>query len=224
MNVILLILEILVAFSLLLFAKKIFGKTGVFLWIGIASIIANIQVVKSIDLLGISATLGNVMFASNFLATDILSECYGKKEAKKGVYVGLFSVTTYLIFTQLTIAFIPNEIDTAQGSMKSLFSIAPRACTASIVMYFIANVADVYLFEKIRSKSDKLWVRNNISTIICNCLENFGFVFLAFIGIYEVKDILVIALSTSAIEIFIALCDTPFLYIARKIKEIKEVR
>lgn len=218
MNEILLIIEIIVVFSILLLSKKLFGKTGVFVWIAIASILANIQVVKSIDMFGISATLGNVLFASNFLATDILNECYGKKEAKKGVYIGLFSVIIYLIITQLSLLFIPNTIDIAQSSMETLFSLAPRVCISSLVMFYIANIVDVHLYDKLHKKfkGKKMWLRNNIATITCNCLENFGFVLLAFIGVYPINEVLMIAISTCIIEIGIALCDTPFLYLAKK--------
>lgn len=221
MNEFLMIIEIIIMFGMLVLAKKFFGKEGVFVWIGIASILANIQVSKCINIFGISGTLGNVMFASNFLATDILSECYGEKEARKGVYIGLFSVIVYLICMQLSIVFIPNEIDEVNSAMKTLFGFAPRICISSLIMFFIANLVDVKLYNylKKKCKNKKLWFRNNISTIICNCLENFGFVFLAFLFTYPFIDILEIAISTCIIEILIAVCDTPFLYIASKIKD-----
>lgn len=218
MNETLLLIETAIVFSMILLAKELFGKNGLFLWIGIASILANIQVVKSIDIFGISATLGNVLFASNFLATDILSECYGKEEAKKGVYIGLFSVIVYLAITQLSLLFTPNEIDVAQNAMQTLFSLAPRVCIASLTMFFVANYIDVHLYERLskRFKGKKLWLRNNVSTITCNCLENFGFVLLAFLGTYPLSEVLWIAVSTCIIEIGIAICDTPFLYLATK--------
>lgn len=86
-------------------------------------------------------------------------------------------------------------------------------------MYFVANIADVLLYNKIKEKTGEklMWLRNNVSTILCNCLENFFFIFFAFVGIYSMKDILIIALSTSVIEAIIGLCDTPFLYLAKKI-------
>ena len=175
MNEFLMIIEIIIMFGMLVLAKKFFGKEGVFVWIGIASILANIQVSKCINIFGISGTLGNVMFASNFLATDILSECYGEKEARKGVYIGLFSVIVYLICMQLSIVFIPNEIDEVNSAMKTLFGFAPRICISSLIMFFIANLVDVKLYNylKKKSKNKKLWFRNNISTIICNCLKKY---------------------------------------------------
>lgn len=223
MNEILLFAEILVVFSLILVFKRFLGSVGLFVWIGLAAVIANIELVKSINIFGMSATLGNVMFASIFLATDILTECYGRKEAKKGVFVGLFSVAVFIVCSQISILFKPNEIDIAHEAMTSLFTLSPRVCAASTLMFFVANLSDVYLFDKLRKKFDgkQMWLRNNISTIVCNCLENFGLFFLAFSGVYPAKDLVVMALTSSVIEIIIAICDTPFLYAAKRMKTSK---
>lgn len=216
-NELLLFIEIITVFTLLLLTKKLFGKNGLICWVAIASIIANIEVTKSVNIFEISATLGNVMFASNFLATDILSECYGKKYAKQAVGIGIFAVVVYIVNMQISLLYSPNNIDIAHTSMESLFSLAPRICIASVLMFALSNIADVLMFERLRAKfnGEKLWLRNNVSTITCNCLENFGFVFLAFYGIYDITSLLIIAVSTSIIEIIIAICDTPFLYIAK---------
>jgi len=216
MNLLLLFVEIIVYFSILLLMNKFFKKEGCYVWIAIASILANIQVCKNIDLLGISATLGNVLFASNFLATDILNELYGKKQAKKGVYIGAIAIIISIIITQITLLFTPNEFDFVNDSMKTLFEFNFRVSLSSLFMYVVANYADVVLYAKL--KKLKLWQKNNLCTILCNCLENFGFIFLAFGGLMTFKELLIIALSTSAIETIIALFDTPFLYLARKFK------
>ena len=60
-----------------------------------------------------------------------------------------------------------------------------------------------------------MWFRNNISTILCNCTENFLFSIFAFVGTYPILYCLEIAVAGSLIEMLIALCDTPFLYIAK---------
>ena len=214
MNLLLLFVEIILYFSILLIMNKVFKKEGVYVWIAIASILANIQVCKNVDLVGISATLGNVLFASNFLATDILSELYGKKEAKKGVYIGAIAIIISIIITQLTLMFTPNEFDFVNDSMKTLFEFNLRVSLSSLFMYIVSNYADVILYSKL--KKLKLWQKNNICTILCNCLENFGFIFLAFGGLMSFKELIIIALSTSAIETIIALCDTPFIYLAKR--------
>lgn len=221
MNEIILLVEVISMFGALLMFKKMFGKTGLFLWIGLASVLANIQVVKSIEMFGISGTVGNVMFASVFLATDLLRECYGKSEAKKGVYIGVASVVLFLTCTQITMLYKPCSIDISQDSMETLFALSPRVCAASLSMYALANFLDVAVYDKLYAVFDgkKMWLRNNVSTVLCNCLENFGFVFLAFVGVYPIEEVLAIAVSTCLIEVGIALCDTPFLYIGKRLKE-----
>lgn len=224
MNEALLFVEIAVVFGMILLFKRFLGASGLFAWIGIAAIIANVELVKGVNIFGLSATLGNVMFASVFLATDILSECYGEKEAKKGVYVGLFSVIAFIVCTQIALLFVPNELDFAHEPMKELFSITPRVCASSVLMFFLANIADVFLYNKLKVAfgGKKMWLRNNLSTIVCNCLDNFGLMFLAFYGVYPVKELLIISLTSCFIEIIIALFDTPFLYLAKGKQEYTE--
>lgn len=218
MNEILLFVEIIIIFSIVLLTHKLFKKEGLIAYIGVASILANIQVAKQITIFGLDATLGNVMFASTFLATDILTEYYSKKDAIKGVNVGLMGVIIYLICSQMGLLFVPNNFDFVNDSMQNLFSLTPRICVSSVVMYYIANRIDVVIYNKLKLKNTKMWFRNNLCTILCNCAENFGFCFLAFYGVYDANIILSIAITTCIIETIIALCDTPFLYLARKLK------
>ncbi len=219
MNIVLGIISIIATFSIVVCMEKMFKKEGLYVWISIATIMANILVCKSIDILGLTASLGNVMFASIFLATDILSEKYDVKDSRKAVMLAIASQIIFILATTLAVSYIPSETDLSHESMKTLFSINARVSISSIVMFGASNMLDIYLFEKLKKKFPKqLWLRNNVSTIISNCLENYFFVFFAFVGIYDYSTILSIATTTSILEIIIAICDTPFMYIAKKLK------
>ena len=220
MNNVLLIISIIGVFTSILIIKKLFGKEGLIGYMAIATILAEIGVVKSVNILGLSATLGNVLFASNFLVTDILTECYGEKEAKKGIKFAVFSVILFILIMQVMLLFVPSEIDFAQESMKTIFGLIPRISIASIVMLTISNFVDVKLYSWLKKKTNNkfIWLRNNISTILCNGTENFIFTFLCFTGIYDFSTMIAIATATTIIETIIAICDTPFLYMSKKIK------
>jgi len=156
------------------------------------------------------------MFASNFLATDIISEKYGKQYSKKAIMLGFVSAIIFVVTTQIGLLFIPDETDLVQESMQTLFAINLRTSIASLTMYFISNMFDVWLFDKLKEKfPKKLWLRNNIATIVANCSENFFFAFLAFVGVMDMGTILSIAITGSILETIIAICDTPFLYWAK---------
>lgn len=225
MNELVFAVELFVVFGLVLFVSKIFKKEGLIAWVGLASVLANVITAKNADIFGLSTAIGTVMFASTFLATDILSELYGKKEAKKAIYFGLFSSVVLIIATQVALLYKPSDFDYTDGSMRTLFGLNLRISISSIVMYFVANMADIYIFDKLKQKTNNkmLWLRNNVATILCNCLENFGFIFFAFVGIYDMPTILTIALSTSVIELIAAIVDTPFLYLAVRKGKTKNV-
>ena len=219
MNIVLGIISIIATFSIVVGIEKIFKKEGLYAWISIALITANILVAKNINILSLQATLGNILFASTFLATDILSEKYSTKESRKAVNIGIVSVILFTVATQFSLLFKPNELDMVNNNMKNIFAFNLRISASSIVMCYLSNLLDIYLFEKIKKRiPNKLWLRNNIATIISNCLENYLFTIFAFIGIYDLKTILSIATTTTILEIIIAICDTPFLYFSKKIK------
>ena len=223
-NEFIMLLEIVVVFSIVLLSHKFFGENGLMAWMAVASCIAQIGAAKTVSILGMGTSAGSVLFASTFLVTDILAECYGRKAAKKAVFVGLASVLSFVIATTFINVMAPAPADHANDAVAALFGLVPRISIASIVMYFIANMADVFIYSKSKEKTGNrfMWLRNNISTILCNGAENFFFFGLAFAGIQPWNVIFELALSTTIVETIIAVCDTPFLYLATKIGRNKE--
>lgn len=221
MNNLLFFVTAFVTFGILVCVSTKFGKDGIYAWIGMAVVVANIFVCKSVDLFGFSATLGNVLFGTVFLATDILTENYGVKEAKKAVWLGISIEVITIILTQIALLFTPNAYDFVDGSMQTIFGLFPRVAIASCSMFVFSNQLDIFLFEKIKEKTKGkyLFLRNNVATIVSQCIENFLFYVIAFLGVYPMKDLVSMTFVCCCIEIIVALLDTPFLYLAVKRKE-----
>ena len=218
MNEALFIITMAFNFVGILVAYKLFGKTGLFVWIGMATVITNLETPKTVDVIGLSVALGNVIYGSTFLCTDILSEQYGGKEARKGVALGFFTVIIFTILTQVTLLYIPNSSDFADDAMHTLFSLMPRICIGSIIAYAISNTLDTYTFDWIRKRiPSHLWVRNCFSTLTSQLIDSFLFVFIAFAGLMPMQVLIELSLTTYAIKAIVAICDTPFIYIAKRI-------
>jgi uncharacterized integral membrane protein (TIGR00697 family) len=200
--------------------EKIFKKEGLYIWTAIALIMANILECQTVGLFnGFTSTCGNVLFASVFLSTDIMSEKYGSEYSKKAIKLAVVAMIAFTIIMQIGLLFTPDETDFAHDAMTTLFGLNLRITISSLVMFFISNNLDIFLFEKIKTKlPNQLWVRNNVATIISNVLENYFFIFFAFVGLYDIPTMLNIATTISVVEIVIALFDTPFLYISKKLK------
>lgn len=220
-NVALLLCETLVIFGSLVLVYKYFSKDGLFMWAGLAPVLANIMTVKNTSILGFNSTCGTVLFASVFLCTDIISEHFGEQASKKAVYIGVVSNLIFIVSSQICLKYIPSEVDVMSNTLKDLFSLNLRVTLSSILCYLLSNIGDVIIYNKLknRTKGKLVWLRNNVSTIICNCTENFAFIFLAYVGIFNIQTIISIAVATCVIETIVAILDTPFLYIARGIRQ-----
>ena len=220
MNELLFFLSILLYFSLMLVSYYFFGKQGLFVWICFGVVIANIEAIKLVTFFGYSVTLGNVLYASTYLATDIISEKYGKEEANKTVNLGFFAMIAFILVTQFMLLFIPDTGDFAHEAMVTLFQITPRVCLASIVTYVIMQKVDIILFHKIRAKTKGkyLWLRNCGSTMTSQFFDSIIFNVVAFYGIYDNQTLISIILVTYLLKFIIAACDTPFCYLAVKLK------
>lgn len=227
MNEILLIGSLVVIYAGILLLYRIFGKQGMFLWTVIATISANIEVLIVVNAFGMEMTLGNILFASTFLVTDILSELYGKKEAQKAVYLGIATSIAFIIISQSWLYYIPNENDFAMPHIQTIFSNTPRLMIVGIAVYAIVQLFDVWAYHKWWKLTENkfgdsrrfLWIRNNGSTLISQLINAVLFTWGAFAGVYDTGTLVSIAIASYVIFIVTSLADTPFVYLARKIHD-----
>ena len=223
-NEILWLVMLLANFLLIILAYKLFGKWGLITWIPISVIVANIQVIQTIQLFGLVATLGNIVYATSFLVTDILSENYGKEEAKKAVWIGFFSLISMTLLMNLALAFLPLAGDAFAGTTheatSTIFKLMPRIAVASLAAYLLSQRHDVWAFhfwKKRFEKDSQLWLRNNLSTMVSQLIDSIVFVAIAFYGVYETGVLLEILITTYFLKWIVAAADTPFVYWAKRI-------
>ena len=86
-NGILIILSFIFIYGSIVLFYRYFGKKGLLAFNVLATLLANIEVLILVRAFGVEMTLGNVLFASTFLITDILSENHSRKDANKAVII-----------------------------------------------------------------------------------------------------------------------------------------
>ncbi|MBA8759031.1 queuosine precursor transporter [Staphylococcus schleiferi subsp. coagulans] len=210
----------LVTFILMVLMFRFFGKAGLYAWVAIGTIIANIQVLKTVDIFMISATLGNIMFASIYLATDVLNDIYGRKVAKRAVWLGFSSTLVMIIVMQISLAFQPSDADMAQNALKSIFDVVPRIAFASIIAYIIGQHIDVFVFNVIKRifKSDRtFFIRAYGSTTLSSIFDTALFVLIAFYGSLPHPVIFEIFITTYLLKLLSTIFNVPFGYWAKSL-------
>ncbi|MFC3767873.1 queuosine precursor transporter [Paenibacillus sp. GCM10012303] len=223
------ILFMLVHFGLFLLCYRLFGKKGLYSWIGFATVLANIQVTKTIEMPllvtgGIVMTLGNTIYTSIYMSTDLLNEKYGTQAARQAVWFGFFSMLASLVIMQMTLAFVPQEGDLAQESLQTIFGLLPQIAAGSLCAYFVSQFLDVRVFAYLKRKfpvRNQFWIRINGSTLLSQLVDSLVFCTIAFATEYPFDIWLQIFITTYLFKMIISIASTPILYWARSFK-IKE--
>lgn len=209
--------------SLVVVLFRLFGKPALFGLIVFNLLLCNIQVLKTIELFGLTTTLGNVLYASVFLATDLLGEYFGKDEAKKGVLLGFATLLMGTVYMQLALQFTPIADDFAQPHLEAIFGFMPRIAAASIAAYLVSQLHDVWAFHfwKQKTGTSKLWLRNNASTLVSQLLDSAIFCIAAFWGVFPTGVLVEIFITTYLFKAVVAVFDTPFIYIAKRLVPVR---
>lgn len=222
-NELILMITLLAEYGAVALFFRLFGKTGLYMWTVIATIAANIEVLILVRAFGMEMTLGNVLFASTFLVTDIVSEIYGKKESQTAVKIGIAASLAFLAISSSWLIYTPSENDFASPAIRTVFSNTPRLILASVAVYIIVQFFDVWLYhwwwdltnKKTGDRDRFLWLRNNGSTLVSQLLNTVLYTLFAFAGTYETGTLIHIMISSYVIFIVTSLADTPYIYLCR---------
>jgi len=212
---------------------RLFGEAGLYVYIAVAIIGANVQVLKAVKF-GIYAepvALGTILFSTTYLCTDILAEHYGPASARRGVMIGFASYLLWVVFMVITLGFQPMTLEQAGEAMAwalpfhdhmvALFTPAPAFFVAGMTAYLISQHHDVWLFGLLRRVTGGryLWLRNNASTLVSALIDNVIFSLLAWV-VFAPQPvgwhalIFTYILGTYGLRVLVALLDTPFVYLA----------
>ena len=188
------------------------GSTAVLL------VLANIVGPKVVSVFGFAITAGTPLFAALPLATDLLTERYGKAAAKQAVWLAFSVMFFFIAIGYLITAMNPLPFATEAGAIvDGIFAQSLRLLVASPVAYLIWQFIDIALYHAIlkRTGEGHLWLRNNVSTFVAQAGSTLTFFVLAFLGTgvpwFE------IALVTIGFYWVIALIDTVIVYASRAI-------
>ncbi|MCK5040295.1 MAG: queuosine precursor transporter [Candidatus Aenigmarchaeota archaeon] len=156
-----------------------------------------------------------IAYSATFLLTDILSEKWGKKYAKKAVWCGFLASVAMVIIIKISVLWTPAIFMSEEflSAFNMIFSSAPRIVFASMIAYLISQHHDVIAFEfwKKQTGGKYLWLRNNASTVVSQFIDSAIFVTIAFWGVMPIAPLI---FGQWVVKMIIAVIDTPFIYLA----------
>ena len=215
-NELIFILELAADFALCLLVYKWLRREGLVLLIVLHIIMCNLQVVKQVTLFGFPATLGNIAYVVTFWCTDLISEKYGKRHAKRAVLISFVAMVAFTAMMRFVPLYAPGPEDVFNGALTQLFTFVPRITIASLAAFLISQLYDVWIFNYIRklTQARHLWLRYIASTLLAQAVDSTVFCTVAFLYVFSWPVLAGIFLSTWLIKIGVGLLETPFIYLA----------
>lgn len=212
--------------ALTLVMYRLFGKMGLYAVIILNVVLCNIQALKLTHVFGANTSLGVILYSGIFFATDLLSERYGKREARRAVMAGFAANVVMVIVMSMTLLFLPTTvgsqktIDFATSSHDALavvFGFTPIIVFGSMVAYLLSQTHDVWFFHMMKrlTKGRHLWLRNTASTLVSQAIDTLIFTLIVWAPKVGMVEALQLGAFKYVFKFVIAVLDTPFIYWAR---------
>ena len=179
-------------------------------------------VTKFVDLKIFVIPVGLLAYPVTFLATDLISELYGRKRAQTVVWIG-FAMN----FFMLGLVWLGHRLPDASGvsgatsAFEEVYRFMRPNVIASMVAYLVAQSVDVQLFHfwKRLTQGRYLWLRNNASTICSQIVDTVTILSILYLtgGLGAEIDspgaLLQLMFDSYKFKFVFALVDTPLFYL-----------
>ena len=166
-------------------------------------------------ILGTHLSVSIVFFPVIFIMTDVIGEVYGKKIAKLFVLSGVISILLFVLYSIISvIAPWSKEGLWVQSSYNQIFGITVRMSIASVLAFVIGEYQDVFSFFFFKNKfgNKYFWIRSNLSNLWSQLLDSTIFMFVAFLGVYPVKTIIMMTIPWWLFKVLMGFVYTPLSY------------
>jgi len=205
----------IISLSTLLFSKL--GKSALIAYISLLFVIANIFVIKQIQLFGWSVTSADAFIVGISFGINLLQEFWGKETARKAIWVSFACSLFYMVVVQCILGYVPAPFDDAHPHFAHIMTYTIRITLASFTSYLITQFTDMYVYGYIKQATHGKYfvLRNYFALGTSQLLDTILFSFLGLWGIVDnISHIIIMSYAIKIIAIFMT---TPFLIVAKQL-------
>ncbi len=170
-----------------------------------------------------SIPVGLIAYPFTFLATDLISELFGRKKAQLVVWIGFF-LNMYLLLIMSVGHWFPNTYGVSGGLnlFEGVYEFVIANTISSMIAYLIAQSVDVRLFHfwKRVTRGKYLWIRNNGSTMFSQLVDSTAILSILYFSgnlgdnVVTIGALVILIFNSYIFKFFFALFDTPIIYLS----------
>ena len=177
----------------------------------------------------ITHTCGMLTFPLTFLLTDLVNEFYGKRAARRLVWIGFGAGGFAFLCINVALA-MPHwavGFNIAQQSFEDVFSSSRIMYLASLSAYLIGSLSDIAIFGWLKrlTRGKLVWLRASGSTVVSQAIDSFIVTWLAFsvgrivfasgLQAMPMDEVLKTAATGYLLKFTLAVALTPVVYLGR---------
>lgn len=158
---------------------------------------------------------GILFFPVSYVIGDVLTEVYGYAHARRCIWAG-FAAMIFMAFMSWVVVSMPAADSwDGQAAYESVFGLVPRIVAASMIAFWAGEFVNSFVLAKMKiwTKGKALWSRTIGSTIVGQAVDSAIFYPIAFLGIWETRDVLLVMITNWALKVLWEAVLTPVTYV-----------
>lgn len=187
-----------------------------FLWLLILSysmviITSNWFDARLVEVFGMAVSPGTLIFPLSFLISDIITEVYGYKHARRAIWTALIFNVLIIAYGQLLISLPSPSFATNNDSFDKLIAMDAQIICGSFMAYLIAEPISSFIVAKMKvlTNGKLMGLRFVSSTLVSAAIDTAVFVFIAFYGVFSNSEIALLILNVWLIKVLIEIIGMP---------------
>lgn len=189
-------------------------------------VIANWFDARIINLYGLITDAGTLIFPLTFLLSDLITEVYGYKYARRAIWCGFLFNVIFILYGQLIIRLPSPDFSTNNQLFDTLLNLNGRIVLASAISYLISEPTNSYIIAKLKIKmlGRRMGLRFVLSTFIASGLDSVIFGFVAFYQLMNSNHLIELIVGMWFVKVIIEILGLPLsVWLAKKLKQIEHV-
>ena len=163
---------------------------------------------------GFTFGAGILFFPLSYVIGDVLTEVYGYARARRVIWAGFAALVFMAVMSFVVVALPPADSWTGQEAYEQVFGQVPRIVLASITAFWAGEFVNSYVMAKMKvwTRGEKLWTRTIGSTVVGQGVDSLLFYPIAFLGVWETSDVLLVMVTNWALKVGWEAVLTPVTY------------
>lgn len=188
-------------------------------------VLANWFDARLIHIFGLDTDAGTLVFPLTFLLSDLITEVYGYKFARRAIWCGFLFNAIFLIYSQVVIHLPSPNYPTNNALFDTILSTNARIIIASTLSYFCSEPLNSFILAKLKIKTQGRYMglRFVMSTIIASGFDSLLFGTFAFYQTMSNHHLINLIGTMWLIKVLIEIVGLPLsLYLAKKLKNLEK--